>query len=191
MSAAARGSGIAASPLLLDRERTTLLIVDVQEAFAKAVHGFDALVGRVAILAQAARLLDVPMVVTEQYPRGLGDTVAPLHGPLDGVPRLAKTVFSAARADGFALEPARDQVLVCGIEAHVCVCQTVCDLVAAGRQVHVAGDAVASRTEENRSVGLEKMERAGALPTSSEAAVFELLGVAGGPEFKAIQELVR
>ncbi len=155
--------------------------------------GFDALVARVGILVQAARLLGVPVVVTEQYPRGLGDTVAPLAEHLDGVPRLSKTVFSAARADGFALHPRRDQVLVCGIEAHVCVSQTVCDLLEGpgGRQVHVVADAVASRTPENRAVGLAKMERAGALPTSTEAAVFEWLGAAGSDEFRAIQALVR
>jgi nicotinamidase-related amidase len=199
------GSGVTSSPLLLDRARSTLLVVDVQEAFAKAVPGFDALVGRVGILAQAARILGVPVIVTEQYPRGLGDTVAALAEHLDGVPRLSKTVFSAARADGFALDPRRDQVLVCGIEAHVCVNQTVCDLLAGGpgqasggRQVHVVADAVASRTPENRAVALAKMERAGALPTSTEAAVFEWLGRApeggsgaGRDEFKAIQALVR
>lgn len=191
MSAIAPGSETAASPVLLDRGRATLLVVDVQDAFAKAIDGFDALVAQVVILARAARILDVPIVVTEQYPRGLGDTVAPLLAELDGVPRLAKTVFSAARADGFALDPARDQVIVCGIEAHVCVNQTVCDLLASGRQVHVVADAVGSRTAANREIGLAKMQRAGALPSSTEAAVFELLGAAGGDRFRAIQELVR
>jgi len=181
----------ATSPLLLDRDRSTLVVVDVQEAFAQAVAGFDALVAQVAILVQAARILDVPVVVTEQYPRGLGDTVAPLLEHLDGVPRLSKTVFSAAQADGFALAPERDQVLVCGIEAHVCVNQTVCDLAASGRQVHVVADAVASRTAENRAIGLAKMERAGAVPTSTETAAFEWLRAAGGEAFKAIQGLVR
>ncbi len=186
------GPRLAPSPLLLHRARTTLLVIDVQQAFAKAVRDFDALVDRVVILARAARILDVPVVVTEQYPRGLGETVAPLVEHLDGVPRLPKTVFSAARADGFALDPQRDQVLVCGIEAHVCVNQTVCDLRAGqGRQVHVVTDAVSSRTAEDRAVGLAKMERAGALPTSTEAAVFELIGAAGSDEFRAIQALVR
>ncbi len=190
MSTAAETT-LAASPLLLDRQRATLLIVDVQEAFAPAVENFDALVARVAILAQAARLLDVPVIVTEQYPRGLGETVAPLLEHLEGIPRLAKTVFSAARADGFALASGRDQVLACGIEAHVCVNQTVCDLLADGRQVHVVADAVSSRSAQDREVGLAKMARAGALPTSTETAAFELLGAAGGDAFKAIQGLVK
>jgi nicotinamidase-related amidase len=179
------------SPWLLDRQRSTLVVVDVQEAFAKAVPGFDALAARAAILVQAARILDVPVVVTEQYPRGLGDTVAPLLAHLDGVARLPKTVFSAARADGFELAPEREQVAVCGIEAHVCVNQTVCDLAASGRQVHVVADAVGSRTDVDRAVGLEKMTRAGALTTSVEMAAFEWLRAAGGDEFKAIQGLVK
>jgi nicotinamidase-related amidase len=189
MSAAA--PTVVGSPLLLDRERATLIVVDVQEAFAKAVPGFDALVERAAILVQAARVLDVPVVVTEQYPRGLGATVEPLLAHLDGVSRLEKTVFSAACADGFTLAPERDQVVVCGIEAHVCVNQTVCDLAAAGRQVHVVADAVASRTAVDREVGLGKMVRAGALLTSVETAAFEWLRAAGSDEFKAIQRLVK
>ena len=179
------------SPLLLDRHRSTLIVVDVQHAFARAVPGFDALVSRATILVRAARILDVPVIVTEQYPRGLGDTVAPLLEHLDGVERLAKTVFSAARADGFALAAERDQVVVCGVEAHVCVNQTVCDLAAAGRQVHVVADAVASRTAADREAGLEKMWRSGALRSSVEMAAFEWLQAAGGDDFKAIQELVK
>ncbi len=188
---AATAPNVRTSPLLLDRHRSTLVVVDVQEAFATAVEGFDTLVSRAAILVQAARVLDVPVVVTEQYPRGLGSTVEPLLEHLDGVPRLPKTVFSAARADGFELAPARDQVVVCGIEAHVCVNQTVCDLTAAGRQVHVVADAVASRAAADRVVALEKMRRTGALQTSVEMAAFEWLQAAGGPEFKAIQGLVK
>jgi nicotinamidase-related amidase len=99
-------------------------------------------------------------------------------------------VFSAARADGFDLEQ-RDQVLVGGIETHVCVSQTVHDLLDRGLEVHVAADAVSSRTPENRELGLAKMERAGAILTSTEMALFELLGRAGTPEFKAVQELVK
>jgi len=181
----------AANGLLLARDRATLVIIDVQEAFRKAIPTFDDIARNAAILAQAARTLDVPIVVTEQYPRGLGETVPEVAEHVGGGAPVTKVAFSAARADGFELDPSRDQVLVCGIEAHVCVSQTVHDLLAAGRQVHVATDAVGSRSAENRALGLARMERAGAIPTSVETALFELLGEAGSDEFKAVQQLVR
>lgn len=177
------------APGLLDRERAALVVIDVQEAFRKVVAGFEEIARRCAILAQGAGALELPILVTEQYPRGLGATVPELAEHLEGVPRLEKVVFSAARAEGFDLGR-RDQALVCGIETHVCVSQTVHELLEQGVEVHVAVDAVGSRTPEDRALGLAKMERAGALPTSSEAALFELLGRAGTDEFKTVQRLV-
>lgn len=175
---------------LLVRDRTTLVVVDVQEAFRPVVEGFDRILARSVVLIKAARILGLPITVTEQYPRGLGDTVAELAEHLDGVPRLEKTAFSAARAAGFTLH-GRDQSLVCGIEAHVCVSQTVHDLLAQGVEVHVAADAVTSRHRSDRELGLAKMQRAGAVCTSTEMAVFELVGQAGTEEFKAVQGLIR
>lgn len=173
----------------LERHRAALVVIDVQEAFRKGVAGFDEVVRNCSILVQAARILGLPVVVTEQYPAGLGATVDELAGHLEGIDRLPKTVFSAARAEGFGLA-GRDQAVVCGIEAHVCVGQTVRDLVGQGVAVHVAGDAVSSRTAENRAVGLDRMQRDGAVLSSTETAVFELLGEAGTHEFKTIQKLV-
>jgi nicotinamidase-related amidase len=179
----------AAPPGLLDRARAALIVVDIQEAFRKAIEGFDAVVANAAVLIQGARALGVPVLVSEQYPRGLGETVPELARHLEGVPRLEKVVFSAAQADGFDLA-GRDQALVCGIETHVCVSQTAHDLLGQDVEVQVAVDAVSSRTVANRDLGLAKMERAGALPTSTETALFELVGRAGSDEFKAIQRLV-
>lgn len=174
----------------LDRERAALVVIDVQEAFAKAVEGFDAVAAQTAILVRGARVLRLPVLVTEQYPRGLGDTVEPVREALgEDVERLPKTVFSAVRAEGFDLQ-GRDQALVCGIETHVCVNQTVHDLLAGGVEVHVAIDAVGSRTAANRDLGLRKMENSGVILTSAETALFELLGEAGTDEFKTIQKLV-
>ena len=173
----------------LDRARTALVVIDVQEAFAKAVDGFQEIARQTAILARGARELDLPVLVTEQYPRGLGDTVPAVREALAGAQRLPKTVFSAARAEGFDLA-GRDQALVCGIETHVCVNQTVHDLLAGGVEVHVAIDAVGSRTAANRELGLRKMAESGAILTSVETALFELLGAAGSDEFKTIQKLV-
>jgi nicotinamidase-related amidase len=177
------------TPRTLDRTRTALVVIDVQEAFAKAVEGFEDVAAQTAILVRGARTLGLPVLVTEQYPRGLGDTVEPVRAALGEIARLPKTVFSATRADGFDLD-GRDQVLVCGIETHVCVNQTVHDLLAGGVEVHVAIDAVGSRTAANRELGLRKMEDSGAILTSVETALFELLGEAGTDEFKTIQKLV-
>jgi nicotinamidase-related amidase len=175
---------------VLDRSRAALVVVDVQEAFRPAVGEFDAVAANTAVLVQGARALGIPVVVTEQYPEGLGETVAEVAQHLDGVEPVSKTEFSAVRADGFSLE-GRDQALVCGIEAHVCVQQTAQDLLDAGVEVHVAADAVTSRTALNRRLGLEKMEGSGAVVTSTEMALFELLERAGTPEFKTIQKLIR
>jgi len=170
----------------LDRDRAALVVVDVQEAFRPAVEGFEDVVEKTRRLMEGAKILDVPVVVTEQYPKGLGRTVE----ELGDVEPLEKTCFSAARADGFDLN-GRDQALVCGIETHVCVSQTAHDLLDRGVEVHVASDAVTSRTAANRDVGLHKMERSGAIVTSVETALFELLGAAGTEEFKEVQRLVK
>jgi nicotinamidase-related amidase len=175
---------------LLERGRAVLVVVDVQEAFRPAVEGFGEIARRTAILVQGARVLGLPVVVTEQYPRGLGDTVPEVLEHLGETPRLAKTVFSAARAEGFGLA-GRDQALVCGVETHVCVSQTVLDLLAGGTTVHVAADAAGSRRAADRALGLERMERAGATLSGTEMALFELVGRAGTDEFKAVQGLIR
>jgi nicotinamidase-related amidase len=179
--------------LKLDRGRAALAVIDVQEAFRPAVLDFDRVAANIGVLVQGARVLGLPVLVTEQYPTGLGETVPEVAQHLDGVERLEKTSFSAVGADGFqaALPDMRDQVLLCGIEAHVCVNQTAEDLLGAGHEVHVVGDAVTSRTAENRDLGLRKMERSGAVLTSVETALFELLREAGTPEFKEIQRLIK
>jgi nicotinamidase-related amidase len=175
---------------LLDRERAALVVVDMQEAFRPAVRDFERTVHNAGVLVQGARVLGLPVVVTEQYPKGLGRTVSELAEQLDGVEPIEKVCFSAAQADGFSLE-GRDQALVCGIESHVCVSQTAHDLLDRGIEVHVARDAVTSRTDENRDLGLHKMETSGAVVTSVETALFELLGTAGTDEFKRVQGLIK
>jgi nicotinamidase-related amidase len=171
---------------LLVRDRAALVVVDVQEGF-RSYAIFDGVAGACAKLLQGARLLDVPAIVSEQYPKGLGHT-APEVG-LEDERRIEKTVFSAVRADGFDLA-GRDQAIVCGIEAHVCVSQTVHDLLDKGIEVHVPADAVGSRHHVDYERGLERMERAGAIVGTVEASLFELLERAGTPEFKAVQKLI-
>ena len=174
----------------LEPERAALVIVDVQEGFRKAIDGFGGIAAATATLARGAGELGVPVIVTEQYPKGLGATVPEVAEALpDGVEPIEKTVFSAARADGFSLG-GREQAIVCGVESHVCVNQTVLDLIVQGVEVHVVADAVGSRSADNRELGLAKAERAGAWRSSVETALFELLGEAGGEHFKSVQRLV-
>ena len=171
---------------LLARDRAALVVVDVQEGF-RAYDSFAGVAASCAKLLAGARILDVPALVSEQYPKGLGHS-APELG-IEDEPRIEKTVFSAARADGFELG-GRDQAIVCGIETHVCVSQTVHDLLEQGVEVHVPADAVGSRHAIDYERGLERLERAGAVVSTVESSVFELLGRAGTPEFKAVQKLI-
>jgi len=171
---------------LLERDRCALLVIDVQEAF-RPYACFESVAQSSSRLLAAAHVLKLAVLVSEQYPKGLGPTAPELGAGEER--RIEKTVFSAARAEGFDLGGA-EQALVCGIETHVCVSQTVHDLLADGLEVHVPADAVGSRHASDHELGLARMEQAGAVVTSVEAALFELLGRAGTPEFKAVQRLI-
>jgi nicotinamidase-related amidase len=174
----------------LDRNRATLVVIDVQEAFRKALPGFDEVARGVAALVRGAEGVEIPIVVTEQYPKGLGRTVDEVARYLpEGLVPVEKVCFSGTEAEGFELD-GRDQALVCGIEAHVCVNQTVLDLLDQGVEVHLVVDAVGSRFDENKEVGIEKARLAGAVITSVETALFELVGRAGTDDFKTIQRVV-
>jgi nicotinamidase-related amidase len=180
---------------LLDARQSALVIVDLQEAFRRTIFEFDRIVARTAIVARAAKLLGVPVIVTEQNRAKLGTTVAEIRAVLpEGSELIDKMAFSCCGAAGFGqqLDQTRArQVMVTGIEAHVCVSQTVHDLLAAGLQVHVLRDCVSSRTERSREIGFEKMTRAGALPSTSEMALFELMVDANHEQFRAIQKLIK
>ncbi|MDQ6811486.1 MAG: isochorismatase family protein [Actinomycetota bacterium] len=171
---------------LLAGDRAALLVVDVQEAF-RSYSSFAGVAASCAKLIAGARILKLPTLVSEQYPKGLGHT-APEIG-IEDERLIEKTVFSAARAEGFDLA-GRDQAIVCGIETHVCVSQTVHDLLQQGIEVHVPADAVGSRHSIDYQRGLERLQRAGAVVSTVEAALFELLERAGTPEFKAVQKLI-
>ncbi|HWS54933.1 MAG TPA: hydrolase [Pyrinomonadaceae bacterium] len=179
----------------LELGRTALAVIDVQDSFRAAIPDFAELAARCALVAHAARLLGVPVVVTEQYPKGLGRTAAEIRAvlPEDFAP-VEKTAFSSCGAQQFVEGLERvgaRHVLVCGIEAHVCVNQTAHDLLARGYRVHLLTDCVSSRAEQNRRAGLDKMFRSGALPSSTEMALFELMRDARHEQFKAIQKLIK
>lgn len=179
----------------LDPKQTALAVIDVQESFRQPIQDFSELAARVALVAHAVQLLGVPVLVTEQYPKGLGRTAGEIRAVLpEGSEPIEKTAFSSCGAGEFVarLEAAcARQVLLCGVEAHVCVNQTAHDLLARGYQVHLLADCVSSRAEQNRRVGVEKMLRSGVIPSSTELALFELMRDARHEQFKAIQKLIK
>ena len=182
-------------PHLLEANQAAVVVVDLQEAFRSVIHEFDRVAARTSLVVQAAALLKLPVLVTEQYPQRLGATVAEVKGVLpDGITG-EKTAFSACGCEAFTKKlqhlPSVKQILLCGIEAHVCMNQTAHDLMAEGYQVHVLFDCTSSRSPLDREVGLAKMQRSGALPCSSEMALFELMRDAKHEQFKAIQKLVK
>jgi nicotinamidase-related amidase len=175
---------------MLSRDNAVVVVVDVQEGFRPVVKDFEETATACGRLVQGANALGVPVVASEQYPKGLGATVPEVAEHLDGVDPVEKTCFAATEADGFDLG-GRKQAIVCGIESHICVWQTAQGLIDQGVEVHVARDAVSARTEDNRALGVELIERAGGSPTSVEAALFELLGAAGSDEFKVVQKIIK
>ncbi len=176
----------------MSRADAALLVIDVQERLVPAIHDCRRVVWNCGRLIDGAKILGVPVIGTEQYPKGLGKTVPELTERLGKL--FEKLTFSCrecAAAFQPLLDDGRNKLLICGIEAHVCVQQTVYDMLAAGWQVYVAVDAVASRTKLDRRIALARMASAGAVLTTTEAALFEWCERAGTPEFKQISKLVR
>ncbi len=179
---------------LVRREDALVLIIDVQERLVPVMHEASRLVERTATMVEIARALSLPIVVTEQYPRGLGPTVPALAEGLEGATILSKLSFSALGDDGVrdALRAAdRGTLIIAGIEAHVCVLQTALDAVDRGFHVQVVADATSSRRPENREIALHRIRAAGATITTIESVAFECLKEAGSDDFKAVSRLIR
>ncbi len=178
----------------IDRAHAGLVVVDVQERLLPAIFEKERLVQNVIRLIRGATVLGVPILATEQYRNGLGATVSQIASAITDFAAMEKLAFSSCGAEKFLpaikSRPIRD-VILCGIEAHVCVSQTCLDLLDAGCRTFVVADAVASRTPENCRLGLERMRDAGAAIVSVEMVLFELLQTAGTPEFKQILALVK
>ena len=179
------------------RDATALIVVDIQERLFAAMEPGrkDAVLQNTRLLLQLAKTMDLPVLVTEQYPRGLGRTIPPVMKELpQGAEPYEKLIFSSWRAEGlskrFRDSGARCAVVI-GMESHVCVLGTVIDMLAEEIVVHVPRDAVISRTRESCETGLELMDRAGALISSTETIIFQMLGRAGTGEFKTMSKLLK
>ncbi len=179
-------------PTQMSAADTGLLVIDVQEKLLPKILGAERLVVNVAFLVDAARLLDMTVQATEQYPKGLGPTVAELAKRLPERPD--KVAFSSCAAAGVVdrfRREARPKVVLAGIESHVCVLNTALDLLALGFHVYIPADAVGSRYAIDHEFALRRLERAGAVVTTAETCVFEWVGGSGHPRFKAVSALVQ
>ncbi|MBI4516507.1 MAG: isochorismatase family protein [Deltaproteobacteria bacterium] len=180
---------------VLDRVHSALVVIDVQEAYRGVTFGHDALVGSLRRLLQVATAVHIPLLVTEQYPKGLGHTMKEVAEVFpSGQEVVTKLSLSCCGEAGFvtALEALRRrQIVVCGVEAHACVNQTVHDLLDQGYQVHLPHDAISSRFEADYRVAWDKMIGSGAVPTSVEMIALEWVRTAATPDFRVVQRLIK
>ena len=179
---------------MIDVASSQLIIVDMQERLVPATVDGDSVTANVEIVLDTAAILGVPYTISEQYPKGLGATVAPVLAKADRDRVFDKVHFSCVDDDRLeaslrALD--RRQTIVCGMEAHVCVLQSVLGLMESGYDVHVIADAVTSRTERNRDLALDRMREEGAAIVSTEMVVFEWLRTAGHPDFRVVSNLIK
>ncbi len=181
-------------PLILKKESTALLIIDLQERILPVIRNIDFVLDNTVKLIKGFKTLKLPIYFTEQYPKGLGATSPKITNELEGYSAFTKISFSCSGAGdlfGELRKKQLSQIVVCGVESHVCVQQTVLDLLANDFQVNVSADAVSSRRETDYSIALDRMRAIGAEITTTESILFELLEVCGTPEFKEISRLVK
>ncbi len=190
-----------AHPTLVDRDQFVLVVIDIQERLAGAMPDRDRVLARVPQLVRLAGLIDAPAIVTRQYPRGLGesepaivDVLAVVEASGLGVTHIDKTAFCACGEPSFlaALEATgRDQVVIAGMETHICIAQTALDLLGRGYRVQVVADACCSRDPEDHRTALDRMRAAGVVVTVTQSVMYEAVGVAATDEFRALLEIVK
>lgn len=180
---------------ILNREKTALIVVDIQEAFRNVIPEFATITTQTALAVQGFQILDLPIIVTEQYPKGLGRTAREI---LEVLPEdfefVEKTAFSSCGSSAFLeklQKTGATQIVLAGLETHICVNQTAHDLLNENYEVHILQDCVASRLSQNKEIALQKLHASGVIPSSVEMALFELMRDAKHAKFKEIQKLVK
>ncbi len=179
---------------LVDAKQSLLLVIDMQEAFRPHIPDMENVVQRTQVMVQAAKILGLPLVVTEQYPKGLGRTVEPLQQSLGECRYYEKTAFSVMKeppCQEVLHRADRKQIIIVGIETHVCVLQTALHLLQEGFQVYIAADAVGSRRKMDYDMALARMRQAGAVITTVEAAIMEMTISSRHPSFKEISKTIK
>ena len=180
--------------IILKKETTALLIIDMQERILPVIRNYELVLENTLKLIKGFKAMHLPIYFTEQYPKGLGPTSQKIIGELEDYTAFQKMSFSCSGAENLFDEfksKKLSQIVVTGIESHVCVQQTVLDLIANDCQVNLAADAVSSRKEIDYKIALERMRALGAEVTTSESILFELLEVCGTPEFKEVSKIVK
>lgn len=181
-------------PDLADAGDSLLLVIDPQEKLVRMIHNREEVVGTISRLLKFASIFSLPVILTEHYPQGLGYTVEEVKRELPEYKPILKRIFSCFGVPEFTQaleETGRKRLLVCGIETHICVCQTVLDALHRGYRVQVVADAVGTRKPEDHRTALERMRQAGATITTSEALIYEITYRADGEEFKKVLDLVK
>lgn len=181
-------------PAILSREKAALVVIDFQEKLVPSIWKKDEIIRNTQLMIQAAALYNIPIILTEHYPKGLGKTIPGIMEVLPEYNPCEKVVFSAFHAEdfGFALNKMEIETLILtGIESHICVSQTAHEALEEGFWVHVISDAVSSRTEANHNVGIEKMRGSGVVISSTEMALYEIQKRAANDEFKELLKLVK
>jgi nicotinamidase-related amidase len=178
----------------IPKDKTAGLVIDIQERLFPFISENEKLVKNVPVLIEGLKVLEIPIFVTEQYVKGLGETIATIARATEGIPRTEKMAFSCCDEPSFMEKLAlsgRDHVVIAGIESHVCVLQTTLDLLANGFHPVVVEDCISSRRLNDKTVAIERMRKAGAIITTYESILFELLRYSGTEQFKAISKLVK
>ena len=175
-------------------EDTAALIIDFQEKLVPAIADHDEIVAKAAIFAAGLKELGVPMSVTQQYTKGLGETVPAMKEAIGAFEPMEKTAFSAMGCDAFVewvKAQGKKTILVCGVEAHICVLQSIVDLIGEGYRVFIVADCVGSRVVYNKDYAIQRAVQEGAFVTTCEGALYEMTQGAGTPHFKAISKLTK
>jgi len=185
-----------AASRILSPKSCALVVIDPQTKLMPAIFEADRVIKNIVLLIRLSEILSIPAVITTQYSQGLGPLVAEVACAAPGATPFDKTSFGCFGDENFVahlkqVAPGRDTLLLAGVESHVCVTQTALGALNAGYEVHVARDATSSRMRENWEAGLHRMDRAGAVLSSTEMMIYELLGTSGTPEFKAILPRLR
>ena len=179
---------------MLSRDNALLLVIDIQERLYPAMDERDALSQNTFNLVEGIKAMGIPIIVTEQYTKGLGKTIPEVADSLSGYTPIEKLTFSCYGNEEFRnklIQSRRRQIIISGIETHICVCQTALDLLNDGYDCYIVSDAVSSRTLHNKGIGIARMHDAGAWIVNTEMVLFELLKVAGSDEFRIISKLVK
>lgn len=178
---------------LIKREKTALLVIDVQEKLMPVISNKEEVFANISRLIKGAQIVHLPLIFTEQYPKGLGKTCVEIELP-DNAVVVEKMCFSCMLSAHITVQLQHlnvNSLVLCGVEAHICVFKTALDALKQGYEVHVVADAISSRTPENKKIAIERLRQAGAFIVSSEMILFQLIEEAGTDEFKAISKLIK